>query len=319
MSIANLSALGQAATSPSQPPRRKRIRWDDVTTIVLFLAPAVIFFLVFMVAPVLYAAFISLFSWKGFGIPKDFIGLTNYANIFQDKVFFKAATHGGLLLLLSLVVQLPLSLGLALLVGRDLPGRAIFRTIFFMPYVLAEVSTAYIWRAMLEADPKTGMLNFVTKLIGLKTVPWLGSVDMVMFAIFIALTWKYFGYHMLLYLAGLQNIPTEVEEAAAIDGATGFQTLRFITLPLLGPTVRLTVYLSVLGSLQQFTMVQLMTKGGPVNASEVPVSYMYNYGFIRLQYGYAAAAAMLLFGVCYIFSVIYQRFVMAQDTAGAVE
>jgi raffinose/stachyose/melibiose transport system permease protein len=184
---------------------------------------------------------------------------------------------------------------------------------------LAEVSTAYIWRSMLDADPTRGMVNEVLKWAGVKAVPWLGSVDTVMFAIFITLTWKYFGYHMLLYLAGLQNIPTEVEEAAAIDGANGFQTLRFITIPLLGPTIRLTIYLSILGSLQQFTTVQLMTKGGPAYASELPVTYMYNFGFIRFSYGYAAAAAMLLFVVCYIFSVLYQRFVMAQDTAGAVE
>jgi raffinose/stachyose/melibiose transport system permease protein len=319
MSIANLSALGQAATSPAQPPRRRHLPWSEVTTIVLFLAPAVGLFVVFMVAPVLYAAFVSFFSWKGFGPPKDFIGLQNYAKILQDTVFMKATIHGGTILLLSVLVQLPLALGLALLVGRDLPGRAVFRTIFFMPYVLAEVSTAAIWRFTLEADPQTGLVNAVIRLLGLKTVPWLGSLDTVMFAIFIALTWKYFGYHMLLYLAGLQNIPAEVEEAAKIDGASGLQTLRYITIPLLGPTIRLTVYLSVLGSLQQFTTVQLMTKGGPAYASEMPVTYMYNFGFIRFSYGYAAAAAMLLFVVCYIFSVLYQRFVMQQDVAGAVE
>jgi raffinose/stachyose/melibiose transport system permease protein len=319
MSIANLSALGQAATSASQPVRRKHVRWDEVITIILFLAPAVLLFTIFLVAPVLYAAFVSLFSWKGFGPPKDFIALDNYTKMLKDTVFMKAVIHGGTLLALSLVVQLPIALGLSLLVGRNLPGRAVFRTVFFMPYVLAEVSSAYIWRYMLDADPKTGMLNALIKLIGLKTVTWLGGLDTVMFAIFIALTWKYFGYHMLLYLAGLQNIPAEVEEAAAIDGASGFQTLRFITVPLLGPTIRLTVYLSVLGSLQQFTMVQLMTKGGPVYASEMPVTYMYNFGFIRFEYGYAAAAAMLLFVVCYLFSVVYQRFVMAQDVAGAVE
>jgi raffinose/stachyose/melibiose transport system permease protein len=318
MSIANLSALGQAATSPSQP-NRQRVRWDEVSTIILFLAPAVILFLVFMVMPVLYAGFVSFFSWKGFGPPTDFIGVDNYAKILQDKVFMKAVIHGGTILLLSILVQLPLALGLALLVGRELRGRAIFRTIFFMPYILAEVSTAAIWRFTIEADPQTGLVNGVIKLLGLKTVPWLGSLDTVMFAIFLALTWKFFGYHMLLYLAGLQNIPVEVEEAASIDGANGFQTLRYITIPLLAPTIRLTIYLSVLGSVQQFTTVQLMTKGGPAYASEMPVTYMYNFGFIRFSYGYAAAAAMLLFVVCYIFSVVYQRFVMQQDVAGAVE
>jgi len=319
MSIANLSALGQAATSPSLPARRRHIQWNEVATIVLFLAPALGLFLTFMVAPVLYAAFVSLFSWKGFGPPLDFIGLDNYAKILQDTVFLEAAVHGGLILVLSVAVQLPLALGLALMVGRDLPGRAFFRTVFFMPYVLAEVSTAAIWRFTLDADPQNGMVNAVIKFVGLKTVPWLGSLDTVMFAVFIALTWKFFGYHMLLYLAGLQNIPAEVEEAARIDGASGLQILRYITIPLLGPTIRLTVYLSVLGSLQQFTTVQLMTKGGPAHASEMPVTYMYNFGFVRFSYGYAAAAAMLLFGVCYIFSVLYQRFVMQQDVGGAVE
>ncbi|HTY98392.1 MAG TPA: hypothetical protein VMB75_01050, partial [Rhodocyclaceae bacterium] len=122
MSIANLSALGQAATSPSLPTRRRHMQWSEVTTIVLFLAPALGLFLTFMVAPVLYAAFISLFSWKGFGPPTDFIGLENYVKLFQDSVFIEAAAHGGLILLLSVGVQLPLALGLALMVGRDLPG-----------------------------------------------------------------------------------------------------------------------------------------------------------------------------------------------------
>src|SRR5690606_36894518 len=120
-------------------------------------------------------------------------------------------------------------------------------------------------------------------------------------------TWKYFGFHMLLFLAGLQNIPSEIEEAAVMDGANGIQKFFRVTLPLLNGTIRTSVYLSVLGSIQQFILVWIMTKGGPVNASETLATYMYRFGFVRFQLGYGSAVAIYMFLLCVIFSLIYQR------------
>jgi len=198
-------------------------------------------------------------------------------------------------------------------VGRDLPGRVIFRTIFFLPYVLSEVIAALMWLFILNPDPDRGFVNAVVILLGGKAIPWLGDPKIVMLAIFAALTWKYFGYHMLLFMTGLQNIPTEIEEAGRIDGANSLQNFFYITLPLLGSTIRTSVYLSVLGSIQQFILVWIMTKGGPVNASEVMATYMYRFGFVRFQLGYGSAVAIYMFLLCLIFSLIYQRLTRQPD------
>jgi raffinose/stachyose/melibiose transport system permease protein len=206
-----------------------------------------------------------------------------------------------------------LALALAVMVGRGLPGRGLFRTILFMPYVLSEVNVAIMWMLLYNPDPDRGLLNAIVVGLGAEPIGWLSDPKVVLFSIFFALTWKYFGFHMLLYLAGLQNIPTEIEEAARIDGANGFQNFFYITLPLLSSTIRTSVYLSVLGSIQQFIMVWIMTKGGPVNASEVLATYMYRFGFIRFQLGYGSAVAIYMFILCLIFSLIYQRLTRQPD------
>jgi raffinose/stachyose/melibiose transport system permease protein len=289
-------------------------RLQDTLTVILFLLPAIVLILIFVVYTIFQYIYYSLFYWKGLGPAVDFIGLDNFKKILSDKVFLKALKNGLLIILFALTVQLPFSLFLAVLVGRNLPGRVFFRTVFFMPYVLSEVITALMWLFLYNPDPDRGFFNAILVLIpGAKTQAWLAEPNLVLPAIFLALTWKYFGFHMLLYLTGLQNIPHEVEEAARIDGANGFQNFIFITLPLLGSTIRTSVYLSILGSIQQFILVWIMTKGGPVNASETLSTYMYRFGFIRFQLGYGSAVAISMFLLCLIFSLIYQRLTRQPD------
>ena len=205
------------------------------------------------------------------------------------------------------------------MVGRDLPGRAFFRVVFFMPYVLSEVITAIIWIGLLDPDPERGLINALLVLIpGVQAQTFLSDIHMVMACIFVVLTWKYFGLHMLLYMAGLQSIPREIEEAALIDGANRWQLIRNITIPLLGSTIRTTSYLSVLGSLTQFNLVWIMTKGGPVNASEVMATYMYRFGFVRFQLGYTSAVALVMLLICLAFSLAYLRLVRQPDYLGSM-
>ncbi len=300
------SLAGQRAMGVQQPTRSGRQASDNLT-IALFLAPALLIFLVLVIYPILQSVYYSTFNWKGLGPAVDFIGLDNYVRILSDSIFIKAVGNGLLIVLMSLAIQLPLSLLLALMVGRDLPGRAVFRTIFFLPYVFSEVIVALIWLGLYNPDPDRGFLNALLVLIpGIKAQAWLGDTSWVMACLFVVLTWKYFGLHMLLYMAGVQNIPGEVEEAARIDGANRRQLLTYITLPLLSGTIRTSVYLSVVGSLQQFILVWIMTKGGPVNASEVLATYMYRFAFVRFWLGYGCAVALVMFLICLIFSLIYQ-------------
>jgi raffinose/stachyose/melibiose transport system permease protein len=202
------------------------------------------------------------------------------------------------------------------MVGRNLPGRVFFRTIFFLPYVFSEVITALVWQALLHPDPHYGLINAILTNLGLTAIPFLGDPDTVMFGIFMALTWKYFGFHMLLYMAGLQNIPVELEEAAKIDGASGLQTLWHIIIPLLRGTIRTTIFLSVLGSLQVFAVVWIMSQGGPAGASETMATYLFRFGFVRFYLGYGSAVAVVMFIICITFSLVYQKLFKEQDYLG---
>jgi raffinose/stachyose/melibiose transport system permease protein len=302
--------LTSAAKKIREPQRKYHIprQFQDYLTIFLFLAPAFALFIVFLVYPIVQSAYYSMFNWKGFGPAVDFVGLDNFRRILTDKIFMKAVGNAILIVAFSLTIQLPLSLGLAIMVGRDLPGRAFFRAALFMPYVLSEVITAIIWLGLFNPDPQRGFINAILVLIpGLKPIAFLGNPSIVMACIFAVLTWKYFGLHMLLFLAGLQNIPKEIEEAALIDGASRWQLIKNITIPLLNSTIRTSVYLSVLGSLTQFALIWIMTKGGPVNASESMATYMYRFSFVRFSYGYGSAVALVMLMLCLIFSFIYLR------------
>jgi raffinose/stachyose/melibiose transport system permease protein len=307
----------QVLMRPTELTLRPSKRRDELTAY-LFLLPAFVLFFLFLVYPIGLSVYYSLYDWNGLGPATDYVGLDNFTRILGDTIFHRAIAHGLMIVALSLVIQLPLSLGLALIVGRNLPGRVFFRSIFFMPYVISEVIAAIMWLGLFNPDPARGLINAVITLIpGVEAQPWLGDLNTVLPALFVVLTWKYFGLHMLLFMTGLQSIPMEVEEAARIDGANGWQLITRIIIPLLGSTTRTSVYLSVLGSLQQFILVWVMTKGGPVNASEVMATYMYRFGFVRFWLGYGSAVAIVMLLVSLTFSIIYQWTTRRQYSLGA--
>jgi len=297
---------------PQKAPGMTR-RGKDRLVVFLFLLPALVLFLLFVVYPIFRSVYFSTFDWKGLGAATKNIGLGNYKKILADEVFLKSVKNVLIIIVLSLGLQLPAAIVLANMVGRDLPGRGLFRTIFFLPYVLSEVNTGIMWMLLYNPDPERGFFNGILVQLGLHSVNWLADMKIVLFAVFITLTWKYFGFHLLLYLTGLQNIPREIEEAARIDGATSIQSFFRITLPLLGSTIRTSVYMSVLGSVQQFILVWVMTRGGPVNASETMATYMYRFGLVRFQFGYGAAVAIIMFIICVIFSLIYRQLTNKPD------
>jgi len=293
--------------------RRPRIRWGQVAMIIGFLLPAATLYTGLVLLPVIQAIYYSFWRWNGLGPLQNFIGLANYTRLLNDRVFIGALGHNLQLVALSIIIQLPLALGLALLVRGIVRGRATFRTIFFMPFVFSEVVTGVIWNFIYRPDG--GLINSLLQSIipGFHETALLANPNTVLYALFGVITWKFFGYHMILYIAGLQNIPAELEEAAQIDGCGKLQTLRYITIPLLGSTIRLTIYLSVLGSLQFFDLIWVMTTGGPVNASDTMATYLYKFGFQRFQLGYGSAIAVIIFLICFSFSLIYQRVAMRRD------
>jgi raffinose/stachyose/melibiose transport system permease protein len=298
-------------------PRATRIRSRKWLTIALFVTPALAVYTLLVLFPMVQAIYFSLFRWDGLRPLTDFVGTANYAKALGDPVFLGAVGHNALIIMLSLALQIPFALGLALLLNGRFPGRGVLRLLFFAPYVLSEVITGIVFQLMLVPD---GMVDRTLQGVGLGFLvqTWLADPSVVLLTMFVIISWKYFGFHMIILLTGLQGIPSELEEAAQIDGASRWQAIRRITLPLLGPTIRVSVFLSMIGALQLFDLVWVTTRGGPVNASNTMATYMIDWGFRRQQLGYGSAAAVILFAVALVLALAYQRFVMRRDVDGAM-
>jgi raffinose/stachyose/melibiose transport system permease protein len=301
-----------ASVSPrSRLSRRGRARLE----IGLLAGPALVIFLTFVILPVVLAAFYSLFNWNGNGPPVRFIGIDNYVRALSDPVFQHAIANNFTILGLSILIQGPLAIGVALLLNRKLRGRAIFRGLIFVPYVLAEVIAGLAFKLILS--PRGGINGFLETIgLGDFTQPWLGNPDVALGVMFVILTWKYLGFAILLMLAGLQGVPQELSEAAAIDGASWWQIQWRITLPLIGPTIRIWAFLSIIGSLQLFDMVWVTTKGGPVGATQTMAVYMLQNG--QGAPGYGSAVAVILFTISLVIALIFQRTALRRDLAGAL-
>jgi raffinose/stachyose/melibiose transport system permease protein len=284
-------------------------------TVVVFLLPALVLYSVFLLYPIVQSTRYSLYDWNGFGPLDEFVGLENFRDVFGDARFRSALTHNSIIVVLSLLIQLPAALALAMLLNAKIKGRAFMRTVFFAPYVLSEVVTGVVWRQILRPN---GLLDQSMDGAGLGgwVQGWLSDPDVVLYALFFIVSWKYFGFHMILMLAGLQQIPHELKEAASIDGASGWATFRYITFPLLMPTVRVSVFLSVIGALQLFDMVWVTTRGGPIGASSTMSTYLYDR-FRDSRFGYASAVSIVIFGFSLVIALLYQRFALRRDLRGA--
>jgi len=317
MAVMNLKAISEAYQQTVPNKARRTIR--NILVASVFVLPGMAVFFVFLLLPMIESVQFGFYKWDGLGPLQDYRGLDNYEKAFNHEVFRTAITNSFRIMALSLLIQLPIAMSLALMVGRgNLPGRRIFRLLLFLPYVFSEVITALIWRYVMH--PTDGLLNWFLghSVPGYDNVGWLADKDIAIYSVFIVLTWKYFGFYMILYMAGLQGVPKDLEDAARVDGANIVQVLSRITLPLMGSTIRLTVFLSVLGAFQQFVLVWVLTGGGPVNASQIMGTYIYKFGIKSFNLGYGAAVALILFAITLIFSIGYQRMILHQDFAGDI-
>ena len=280
----------------------------NAVNIFLFLLPALILFVGILIAPIVLSGYYSFFDWNGFG-EKTFIGFSNYIELFSSEAigFMKALGNSLLLAGLSVFIQLPLSLGLALMLGKGIKGERAFLSIYFIPVLISTVVIGQLWLKIY--NPSYGILNVVLTKLGLEswTRIWLGTAETALGACFIPTLWQYVGYHMLLMYAGVKSVPTELREAAMLDGASDGQVNRYIVIPYIKPILRVSVIFAVTGSLKSFDLIYVLTNGGPLHATEVPSTLMINMLFLRNRYGMGSTIAVMLILLCFAFALIISR------------
>jgi raffinose/stachyose/melibiose transport system permease protein len=298
-----------AATATTEAARRMTL--NGWAIVVVFLPPALLLFTVFVFLPIVEAGWYGFFNWNGYGRPEKFIGLKNYGYLFSTPAFTRSLINNAIIIVFSVLIQLPLALAVAVMIAGRVVGAVWFRMIFFLPYVLADVAAGLIWHFMFDGD--YGLAGAVTTALGAPPYFLLADKTWAFSAVLIVVLWKYFGFHMMLYVAGLQGIDSALLEAAEMDGATPFQRFWHITLPLLGPMIRLSIFFSVIGSLQLFDIIVPLTGGGPFETTNTMVSFLYFFGLTRMRIGFSSAVGVVLFIICVTFAFGYQRLVMRDD------
>jgi len=281
-----------------------------------FLLPALIIYVALIIYPIGNAFVMSFFRWDGISPDKEWVGLQNYVDIFtRDPVFLRALRNSGLWVVLSLIIPTTWGLLLALALNRKMVGRAIFRTIFYLPAIIASIAVANIWSWMY--NPYMGFINAALTAMGLERLiqPWLGSEDVAIFSVFAAYVWTATGPNMLLFLAGLQNVPQELVDAAKVDGANRLQVFRHVTIPSLRPAMTIVIALTIISSLKVFDLVYQMTFGGPAQSTQVLASWTYFQAFALHNYGQGMAIAMVLLLITLVIVVPYVRWSMREDKA----
>ena len=278
---------------------RKKAIWGY-----LFIAPNMAGFLLFTCIPVCYALFISFQKWDIIG-SMSFIGVKNYVNLLGDKRMWNALLHTVQYSAAYIPGSIVFSLLLAVLLNARFRMVKLYRAIVFLPVITSMVSVSLVW-SMIFAD-ELGLINVLLAPLGVPNIGFLSNPKLAIYSIAIVGIWKSLGYNMTIFLAGLQGIPTSLYEAATIDGATEFQKFTKITLPLLTPTTYFICIMSVIGSLQVFDQVYIMTLGGPANATETIVHYLYMNGFRYMKMGYASAISFVLFFLILILSVLQNK------------
>jgi raffinose/stachyose/melibiose transport system permease protein len=299
-----------ADTTAIPPVLKKGIRSGAVTALI-FLPPALTIFTLFVIVPIVEAGWYGFYNWNGLAALDNFVGFENYRQLFGNKVFGHALVNNLLIIVVSLTIQLPLALTMAVLLADRLFGAVAFRVLFFLPYVLAEVAAGLIWRFMFDGD--YGPISHAWQALGGSPLFILADRDWAFAAVLTVIVWKYFGFHMMLYIAGLQSIDPNLYEAAAIDGANGWHRFRHITLPGLKPMILLSVFFSILGSLHFFDMVVSLTGGGPLNSTHTIVSFLYYFGVGRMRIGFGSAVGVILFVLCVAVAFGYKKLLMRED------
>ena len=282
-----------------------RRRKETAVAAAVFLVPALLVIAVFVIYPILQSFITSGFEWNVYSSNKSFIGLANWAELLKDKVFWNAFKNNLLVMVLSIVIQMPI--GLALATFLDKVGRKgnVCKVIWFIPMLMSSVAIGYLFRYALDAN--TGFVTAISKFFGGGTVDLLGNTGTVLITCIFIIAWQFIPFYMVYYLAGYSGLPSDVHEAAMVDGATESQYFWQISLPLLKPTIKSAVVLSIVGSLKYFDLVYVLTNGGPSHASELMATYMYSNAFSSYRMGYASAIASGMFLLISVIAIVTMR------------
>jgi multiple sugar transport system permease protein len=280
-----------------------------------FLAPSLAIFPLYRVIPIVWNLVLSFQYWTPLKAAEP-AGFDHYEDLWFDDVFWQALWN-TLIVIASAPIGIVIALGLALLVNADIRGRNIYRTVIFLSYPLMTVAVAIIWRWMF--DERVGLINYAARTLHLvdKPIPFLNSFTWALPSVIAANIWQMLGFYMIILLTGLQNIPQELHEAAAIDGAGAWRRLRRITLPLLRPSLFLAFVIGMLNSITSFDLVYVMTGGGPGRATEILVTYIYKLGFVQTKFDDAAAVTVVFFVL--LISIAWAANRLTGGEAGAAE
>ncbi|WP_449600264.1 carbohydrate ABC transporter permease [Paenibacillus sp. Marseille-Q9583] len=261
--------------------------------VIMALLPALLIFIVFAIVPIFWSAYYGFFEWKGLGAAK-FIGLDNYRMILEDPVFWRALKNNLILVVSAVIGQVSVALLLSLLLLKNTMFNRLMRSAVFLPMVLSTVVVGLIWGYIYH--PQIGLLNQLLETLGLEswTRSWLDDPKINMFAVSIPINWANIGPYLIIFIAALQNISSEIDDASKIDGAIGWRKLFFVTLPMIWGTVVVTIVLCISGSLKAFDHVIVMTRGGPAQSTELLATYMYNNTFTVYRYGYGSAVSTMI-------------------------
>lgn len=301
--------------NPGVAPRRagRTSRRSYTRAALVFIAPAVVLFVLFFVWPGSLGLMYSFTDYRGVGDP-DFVGLQNYSTLFEDPNFYSALTRTFLYTALAVPANYVAALGIAmLLTSTKARGKGAARVIFFLPWLISPIVAGVIWRWLFGEN--FGFVNFVISELGGDGLRWQTDASLALVLMLIVSTWGGTAFNMLLFIAAIRNIPASYLEAAQLDGANGWVRFRRIILPLLGPTSFMVILLSTINAMKEFAMVQALNEGGPGTQNMLIVQYIYRTGFERGEIGYASAVSMVLMVILIVIALIQMRFDRKRDLA----
>ncbi|GGJ60742.1 carbohydrate ABC transporter permease [Virgibacillus salexigens] len=261
--------------------------------LVITLLPALLLYSFFVIIPIFWSSYYGFFEWSGLG-EATYIGFQNYMEVIQSSVFWRSFKNNMIIVAASVFGQVPIALALALMLRKRNWFQKVVRSAVFLPMVISTVVVGLIWGYIY--DPELGVINAVLRAVGLEswTKSWLSDPSVNMYAVAVPIIWNYIGPYLVIFIAAIQNIPSEMEEAAMIDGASGWKKLIYIILPNMWTTIKVAVVLCISGSLKAFDQVFVMTGGGPAESTEILATYMYNNTFLVYRYGYGSAVSTMI-------------------------